>query len=535
MDEVKFYLSVFMRRLPWFLMVAILITATAVMVAVSLPPAYVSQMRLVVESPQIPEELAISTVRTPALEQLQIIEQRLLTRENLLDIARQLRVFDDITSMTPDEIVTAMRARTKIQMVSGRDRATLMTVSFEASDPRNAAGVLNEYLNLIQESDAEFRRGRAGETLAFFRQEVQRLGEEIDGQSAEILALKQSNSTALPESLNFRMSQRDDLQDQLLDIDRDISRFRNQRDRLVQIYEATGQARASGGGGGDAPQSPEEALLIQLESELTALLATFSEENPKVKLMRARIERLKAEIADKAAAAEAEAEAQQGAGEDGTTPPAGTTLRPGAQAALAIQLSEIDSEIAILEGQKVAIEEEIGVLDETIERTPEVAIALSEMERAQEILIRQYTAAEDRLAKAQTGELIESRSRGQRISVIEQPNIPDDPTKPNRVKIAGAGGALGIMAGLGLVMLLEFLNTSVRRPEDLVSRLGVTPFTTIPYIRTRSQQFRQRSLKALMLLAIVVGIPAAVYAVHIYYLPIDLVADKVMDKLGVRW
>ena len=233
--------------------------------------------------------------------------------------------------------------------------------------------------------------------------------------------------------------------------------------------------------------------------------------------------------------AEAEAEAQQGAGEDGTTPPAGTTLRPGAQAALAIQLSEIDSEIAILEGQKVAIEEEIGVLDETIERTPEVAIALSEMERAQEILIRQYTAAEDRLAKAQTGELIESRSRGQRISVIEQPNIPDDPTKPNRVKIAGAGGALGIMAGLGLVMLLEFLNTSVRRPEDLVSRLGVTPFTTIPYIRTRSQQFRQRSLKALMLLAIVVGIPAAVYAVHIYYLPIDLVADKVMDKLGVRW
>lgn len=528
MDDVKFYLSVFMRRLHWFLIVFILISATAVLVAVSLPPAYVSQMKLVVESPQIPEELAVSTVRTPALEQLQIIEQRLLTRENLLDIARQVRVFEDITSMTPDEIVTGMRARTKIQTQSGRDRATLMTVSFEAPEAQKAARVLNEYLNLIQENDAEFRRGRAGETLDFFRQEVQRLGEEIDGQSAQILALKQANATSLPESLDFRMSQRNDLQDQLLSIDRDISRFENQRERLIQIYEATGQAIETGGV--QPERSPEVALLIQLESELTALLATFSEENPKVKLVRARIERLKAEIADKQAAADLE-----GTPENGAEAEAGTQLRPRAQAALDIQLSEIDSEIAILEGQKVAIEEEIKVLDETIERTPEVAIALSEMDRAQEILIRQYTAAEDRLAKAQTGELIESRSRGQRISVIEQPNTPDAPTKPNRTKIAGAGGAVGVAAGLGLVLLLEILNNSVRRPEDLVSRLGVTPFTTIPYIRTRSQQFRQRSLKALLLLAIVVGIPAAVYAVHIYYLPIDLVADKVMDKLGVRW
>jgi hypothetical protein len=32
-----------------------------------------------------------------------------------------------------------------------------------------------------------------------------------------------------------------------------------------------------------------------------------------------------------------------------------------------------------------------------------------------------------------------------------------------------------------------------------------------------------------------VGIPAAVYMVHIYYLPIDLVAEKVMNRLGVRW
>ena len=49
------------------------------------------------------------------------------------------------------------------------------------------------------------------------------------------------------------------------------------------------------------------------------------------------------------------------------------------------------------------------------------------------------------------------------------------------------------------------------------------------------QRFRQRSLKLLLVLAILVGIPAAVYAIHIYYLPLDLLADRIMNKTGLRW
>ncbi|WP_172300537.1 lipopolysaccharide biosynthesis protein [Pseudoruegeria sp. HB172150] len=521
MDDLKFYFSLFLRRLPWFLVVSTVITAVAVAVAVSLPPAYVSQMRLVVESPQIPEDLAASTVRTPALEQLQIIEQRLLTRANLLDIARKLDVLPDAAEMTPDEIVRAMMARTDLRTSSGRGEATMMTVSFEAGSPAAAAGVLNEYLTLIQEADAEFRRGRSGDTLEFFAQEVDRLAAELNEQSGRIIAFKKQNSGALPDSLDFRMARRSELQERLVAIERDISRLTGQRDRLQQLYLTTGRTEVPPAGTA-TPPSEAELQLRGLERELDEALLVFSEENPKVKLLRARVDRLEADIAARAAEA---------AETPPAPPPAGSTQAN----ILNAQIAELDSEIELLREQKDSVQTTLDGLTDTIERTPEIASALEELERAYAIVESQYDTAENRLSRAQTGDLIESRSRGQRVAVIEQPNTPSTPTKPNRVLIAGGGAVLGIAAGLGLIVLLELLNGSIRRPEDLVRRFGISPFATIPYIRTRRQVFLQRGLKLLVILAIVVGIPAAIYAMHVYYLPVDLVADKVMNRLGVRW
>ena len=380
MDEIRFYISVFFRRFHWFLLVVFLVSFGAVVYSLGLTPTYISRMQLVVESPQIPEELAASTAQTPALEQLEIIEQRLLTRDNLLGIAREFNVFPSMEEMSPDTIVGTMRESTSIRTVSGRDRATLMTVSFEAGQALTAAAVLNEYLNIIQESDTEIRRGRAGGTLEFFREEVKRLGEEIDEQSAEVLAFKQSNRDALPESLEFRMSQRSELQEDLLQYQREIKRLENQREGLIQLFEATGLASPNSSNG--IRLSTDEQLLLDLESELNSLLVTLSDENPKVKLLRARIEGLEARIAQSS---------------DGGSEASGGP-KTQAQATLDIQLAEIDSEIQILESQIEELENQIDLLTETIQRTPEVSITVDEMERAQEVLSDQYNAAEERLA-----------------------------------------------------------------------------------------------------------------------------------------
>ena len=60
MDNLFYYLSIFRRRIISFLIVSTVISASAIIIAYSLPPAYESRMVLLVESPQIPANLALS-------------------------------------------------------------------------------------------------------------------------------------------------------------------------------------------------------------------------------------------------------------------------------------------------------------------------------------------------------------------------------------------------------------------------------------------------------------------------------------------
>ncbi|MDK3074839.1 lipopolysaccharide biosynthesis [Sedimentitalea sp. JM2-8] len=509
MPNVGYYLSLFIRRLPAFLLVAASVATVSIVVAFTLPPAYESRMVLIVEAPQIPDALAPSTVRMPGPQRLQIIEQRLLTRANLLDIARRLDVLEDQSKMNPDEIVLGMQARTRVESTRRTTEASIMTVTFEARTPRLAAGVLNEYLTLIQADDATFRKGRAGQTLDFFEQEVARLNAELEERAGLILEFKNANAGALPDTLAFRQQQQAERQLRLEEVGREIFSLKSQRQQLMAMFEATG------GVGGSL--SPAQQDLADAEKELENALIVYSPNNPRVKVLQGRVDQLR-QIA--------EAEVPQ----ENDEPQTGT-----GNLALDFQLAGIDNRIIALERQEEKLTQEVERLEEGILKTANNANILEDLQRDYDNTLSQYMPAVQRLADADTGERIELLSRGERISVIEQPAVPSEPTKPNRIMIAGGGTALGIGLGAALVFLMVFSSGAPRRPEDLIKKLDVWPIATLPYIRTRREMIIQRGIKIAMIVVILVGVPVVVWLVHTYYQPLDLIADRVMNKLGVRW
>ena len=87
--DFTFYLKLFIRRLPVMALFVIVATSLGVISALKLPETWVSSARLLVEAPRIPANMVRSTVQTNAGEQLDIIQHRMTTRSNLIDIANK--------------------------------------------------------------------------------------------------------------------------------------------------------------------------------------------------------------------------------------------------------------------------------------------------------------------------------------------------------------------------------------------------------------------------------------------------------------
>ncbi len=507
-NTLAFYTAIFLRRIHYFLIVFLLVSAASLTLAKILPPVYTSNTALLVESSQIPTALAAPTVQTGAAEELQIIEQRLMTRINLLDIARGQNVFENMNEMTADEIVRRMRQSTRIRRSAGSGLATLMDISFSSDKGRTSANVVNQYVTIILQDNAETRAGRAGDTLQFFETEVERLGVELKVQSAKILTFKNANSKALPDTLDYRLNQQSVLQARLATVERDISALNDEKRRLVEIFAATGQIGAVA----NANLSPDQRQLATLRTNLSNALSTFSPEHPKVKQLEAQVAQQEKVVAGQSATAGA------------------TTQGPASM--LDITLAGIDARVDLLmtQGQQIGIE--LVELEKTIDETAANSITLAALDRDYANVQQQYNSAVNGLSKAAIGERIELSSKGQRIAVIEPATVPDKPTSPNRLLISVGGTLVGAILGLALIAALELLNNSIRRPTEITQRLGITPIATVPYIRTPLELVVRRATMVLVFAFVIIGVPAALFAIHTYYLPLDLIYDRVAERIG---
>lgn len=515
--DFRFYLSLFLRRFHWFLIVASLCAAVGLTLARVLPTVYIAAATLVVESEQIPDNMAASTVRTQATEQLDIIQQRILTRDTLVDMANRLKIYAALpgqvaTQMDADQLVTDMRKRIKIVTTGGvvprgPAQATLVAVSFEAPTADLAAAVTNDVVTLILKTDVEMRTGAARQTLDFFEQDATRLDKDLSERGAAILKFKEANKDTLPDSLTYRRGQMTAAQTQLQTLDQAKADLQDKRDRQVRLHGATDATPV-------ADLTPQAKQLRGLQDQLTAQATVLSPDNPKMKLLQAQVDALKSVV-----------EAQSSAGQVNAQ---GKTM-----SAYDVELADMDAQMVRLDQQKAQITDAITALQTTIDATPGNAITLDVMQRDYDNARAQYDQAVANRARAVTGDTIESMSKGQRISVIEQAVAPVDPARPNRKLIAFGGVGAGLALGLALVALIELLHAGIRRPAEITAKLGIAVFATLPYLKSPSE-IRWRRMRQIVIVLLVLGAVAGVlWAVNTYYMPLDLLMDQVVKRFSL--
>jgi polysaccharide biosynthesis transport protein len=516
--DLKFYWAVFLRRLPYFILVSGLIAALGVTVAAILPPVYVSNARILVEPQQIPDDLAQSTVPIDPYEQIQIIQQRVMTRINLLALAEKIGLADDMPDASAEDLIQATAQRITFTGSEPEDTgrtgplpgAMVVGISFEADNAAQAARGANEIVNLTLEENVRIRTGRATDTLNFFETEVEKLSEALKEKSREVAEFKTGNVEALPDSLEARRQQQLIEQERLLALEREETSLRNERATAIWVYERTGRSSTLD------TRSLEEEQLEVLRSERLQKLAIYAPSSNTIRVLENQIRALETLV-------EEQRQTRAFPNGEGSAEPA---------TELDLELAPIDARLAFIGQEKQMIEDTLAELQASVAATPRNEMVLNGLESELDTLRQQYDDASANLAQARRGERIEASSKGQRLTMIEQPIEAPYPTSPNRKLIAAAGMVGGVGAGLGLIVLLELLNRSIRRSIDLSNHLGIQPLATIPYIHTRRERRFKRTVIALALCAIFVVLPSGLFMIHTYYMPLDLLIKQVKGTLS---
>src|SRR6478672_10581150 len=114
--QPTFYWALLKRRWAYFFIPFLMIASAGAGVALLLPATYSSEGKILVQSQQIPTELVRPTVTSAAQERIQVIEQRTMTRDNLLAIVDKFKLFPDRrTLMSPTQLVELMKKSIKIE------------------------------------------------------------------------------------------------------------------------------------------------------------------------------------------------------------------------------------------------------------------------------------------------------------------------------------------------------------------------------------------------------------------------------------
>ena len=185
------------RRALYFLIPFILVFAIGAVVALAWPAKYLAEGKILVQSQEIPADLVRPTVVSLANERIQVIEQRIMTRDNLLAIAKKFQIsknsWQSLVSGT--EIVDFVKERARIRPLvltlgSDRKQAIAFTVGFEHEQPQVAMRVANELVTMILNEDVRARTAFANETTKFLERDVQRLETQISQLDAQIAELR---------------------------------------------------------------------------------------------------------------------------------------------------------------------------------------------------------------------------------------------------------------------------------------------------------------------------------------------------------
>jgi uncharacterized protein involved in exopolysaccharide biosynthesis len=585
--DIHDYVAVLKRRRGAFLLTAVVVFSLSVAAAL-LWSNYRSTVTVQIQRPDIPESVttpmgvnAAGLIQALADQRVNQIQQRITSTAGLVDIIIKLDLYPDERRSKPmTEIVDTMRKKIKLEMVSAdlanpsalqrmqstQVEAIAFTISFDYSDPLKTQQTVDELITRFLDEDLKQRRVQAKETSQFLAGQAATLEATMVDQERRIAAFRADHTENRPEALAFNQQMAATTALNIQNVDSQIAMVEKSRgDLLAQLAVVDPYSRVIADG---QVLTTPAIQLKALQAKYSTALGQYGETHPDVVKLRRQIEGLQGQLgqaqqdtaelhaqinqtrarlssAEKAQGADhpdvkslrrelAQLEAQLGV--LARDPTRHDILKADADnpayLMLVAQSNAVNSQYAALVAQRGTLHKQLEKYQRAVAEAPAIEQQFAALTRDYDNIQLRFREIKEKKMAADMSEQMEQGRKGERLEVINPPELPTD-TRPKRILIIAAGLVLSGMAGAAVAGLIEMLSRSVRGTSHLASLTGMPALVVIPHIYTQDERTSIRRQRALGSVLGGSGLLLILLMVNYLLMPLDVMWGGLLRKFGL--
>jgi polysaccharide chain length determinant protein (PEP-CTERM system associated) len=465
------YAEILKRRFWLILAFAVLFLGIGLGISYDLPPQYMSQTLVLIEQQKVPENYVKPVVNEDLNGRLASMKEQILSRSRIEPIITRFDLYGG-NKYTMDDRVDMTRKAIGINPIPYGQSSRGMPgffITFKAQDARTAQQVCGEITSLFVSENLNAREQSAEGTTDFLKQQLEDSKRNLDEQDAKMAAFESKYLGRLPSQEPANANTLQALTAQLDVATQTVSRLQQNETFIEALVTQQPQGTTNID---PVTGTSENALQTQLkdaikqEQEMETL---YTPDHPDIIAMKRRIANLRAEIAHEPSAP-AKAETTISSSDSPQLQQLKTQLR-------AIKLS-----IASAKQDQARIVEKVRSYEAKIESSPMVEEEYKQVTRDHETALQFYNTLLTKMNESTMATALEHRQQGEQFRVMDAPNLPEEPTFPNRRIFAGGGFAFGLSLGLLITALLEYRDTSLRNERDIWAFTKLPTLAVLSYI-----------------------------------------------------
>ena len=474
------YLEI-LRRRWWVILIPTLVGCVgAYLFSRTLANQYTSHTLVLVEEQEVPDSYVKSVVTGDIGQRLGTMQEQILSRTRLQPIIEKFGLFrNDKGKVAMEDLVDRMRkdiSIAPIQSLVSTKAGELpgFAIGFTANDPRLAQEVCAEITSMFIEENVHLRTQSAEGTTNFLKTELDQAKSNLDAQDAKLADFKRKYIGALPGNEQADMNMLASFTSQLDAVTSQLNRAEQDKayedSLLAQQLSAWETSQKSGGPGGE---DTLEQQLTNLQGQLVTTQAHYTVDHPEVVKLKEDIAALEKKIEENAAHAK---------GKTVQAPEPSNRTEPPEMQQLRFQIHQAEVFIREKTREQARLKQQLNTYQARLSMSPGVEQQYKELTRDYQTALEFYNELLTKRSQSEMATSLERRQQGEQFRVMDAADLPEKPSFPNRPAFAGGGLAAGLALGIGITLLIEARDKSLKTENDVEHFLGLPTLAIVPLI-----------------------------------------------------